>query len=52
MGYAVVLENRLFLVAIFGGSGESMEGLVVQNNTEVRVNVLFLVADTLEVFLA
>ena len=49
---ASVLETRRFLGAIFGSRGESMEGLVVQNNTEVRVNVLFLVADTLEVFLA
>ena len=44
---AVVLENRLFLGAIFGSGGESMEGLAVQNNTAVLVDVLFLVADAL-----
>ena len=49
---AVVLEYQLFLGAIFGSGGESMEGLAVQNNASVLVDVTFLVADALVTILA
>ena len=48
---ASALGNRLLSGGLFGKAGESLEGLVVQNNTAVLADAIFLVADALVVIL-